>query len=171
MSINKGKIFEQQFKSSVPDYCLLIRLNDPPQSFQKTARFSIQNPCDYLMFDTKHKLYLPIELKSTKSKSMPYSMVRQNQIESLTKFAGYDNVIPGFLLNYRDDDSYIERCYFMHINNFDKMMNNTTKKSFNEVDILLNGAIKICGIKSRTRWTWNVDGFLIEISERYNKSL
>lgn len=168
VAVNKGKIFEQQFKLSVPDYCLLHRLNDPPQSFQKTARFSIQNPCDYMMFDTKHRLFLPIELKSTKSKSMPYSMVRENQIESLMKFSEYDYVVPGFLFNYRDDDAHFERCYFMHITDFSKMKNNTMKKSYNEIDIIMNGAVKVDGSKARTRWTWAIDGLLEKIYDKYN---
>lgn len=169
MSVNKGKVFEQQFKACVPDYCLLIRINDPPQSFQKTARFSIPNPCDYLMFDTKRKLYLPIELKSTKLRSMPYSMIREHQIESLTKFSQYKGVVPGFLLNYRDDDTHFERCYFVRIDEFNTMAKNTNKKSFNEIDILqIADAIKIDGVKARTRWTWDIDGLLEKIDNRYN---
>lgn len=169
MSVNKGKVFEQQFKACVPDYCLLIRINDPPQSFQKTARFSIPNPCDYLMFDTKRKLYLPIELKSTKLRSMPYSMIREHQIESLTKFSQYKGVVPGFLLNYRDDDTHFERCYFVRIDEFNTMAKNTNKKSFNEIDILQTAdAIKIDGVKARTRWTWDIDGLLEKIYDKYN---
>lgn len=163
-----GKIFEQQFRVSVPDYCLLIRLNDSPVSVQKKLRFTPSNPCDYLIWDSKHRLFMPVELKSTKSKSMPYSMVRDNQIESLTKFSEYECVVPGFLLNYRDDDTHFERCYFMHIVDFNKMMKNTIKKSYNEIDIIMNGAIKLDGTKARIRWTWDVDGLLEKIYDRYN---
>lgn len=170
MSTNKGKVFESQFKASVPDYCLLIRLNDPPQALKKSSalRFVPSNPCDYLAFDSKRKMFLPIELKSTKSKSMPYSMIRDNQITSLKKFAEYDGCVPGFLFNYRDDEKHFERCYFMHIYDFNKMMRDTDKKSFNEIDVLLNGVIKVDGSKARTRWTWDIDGLFEEIYKRYN---
>ena len=51
---NVGKVFENDFKQSVPqEYCLLHRLPDPPQSFKrsKDTKFSHKNPCDFHMFD------------------------------------------------------------------------------------------------------------------------
>lgn len=95
-------------------------------------------------------------------------MVRDNQIESLMKFSEYDYVIPGFLFNYRDDDVHFERCYFIHITDFNKMKNNTAKKSYNEIDIIMNGAVKVDGSKARTRWTWDIDGLLEKIYDKYN---
>lgn len=163
-----GKIFEQQFRVSVPDYCLLIRLNDSPVSFQKRLRFTPSNPCDYLIWDSKHRLFMPVELKSTKYKNVGLSMIRENQIESLTKFANYDNVFPCFIFNFRDEDNHNDRCYCQHIEDFNKMISSIGKKSFNEINLLKYGAIKLDGIKARIRWTWDVDGLLEKIYDRYN---
>ena len=165
-SQSKGKMFEQNFRSCVPDYCLLIRLNDSPASLKKSLRFTPSNPCDYLIWDSKHKLFIPVELKSTKYKSISLSMIRDNQIESLTKFADYDGVFPCFIFNFRDEENHNDRCYCQHINDFNKMISDINKKSFNELNLLSYGAIKIDGIKARVRWTWIIDGLMDKISER-----
>lgn len=172
---NVGKLFEEQFKKSVHEHCLLIRLNDPPQSFcGGSARFSIKNPCDYILFDTKNRMLVPIELKTTKYKSMSFEdantneqqskMIHAHQIAGLTDFAKYDNVCAGFLFNFRDEDNGIERCYFQRIDDFNIMVKDIDKKSFNEIDLLRHNAIKVQGIKKRVRYIWDIDGLLEELS-------
>ena len=49
MASNVGKKFEEDIKKSIPDYCLTIRIPDPPQSFTKRSdtRFSVKNPFDF----------------------------------------------------------------------------------------------------------------------------
>lgn len=171
---NVGKVFEEQFKKSVPEYCLLIRLNDPPQSFGGgSARFSIKNPCDYILFDAKHRILVPIELKTTKYKSMSFEdvnskeqqskMIHAHQIAGLTGFAKYDNVHAGFLFNFRDENNSLERCYFQRIEDFNVMVKSIDKKSFNEIDLLKYNAVKIQGTKKRVRYIWNINGFLEEL--------
>lgn len=169
---NSGKIFEQQFKKSVPEYCLLQRLNDTAQSFKKSnfARFTPQNPCDFFMYDSKSHILYCLELKSTKFKSMGFEdvnsndnqnkMIHKHQIISLTKFSDYDGVISGFLFNFRDENNNTERTYFQDINSFNKMCNDINKKSFNEMDLILNGSIKISGTKKRLHYIWDIDGLL-----------
>lgn len=166
---NPGKAFEQRFRSCIPDYCLMIRLNDSPASVKKTMRFVPSNPCDYIMFDSKNKRLIPMELKSTKSKSIGMSMIRSNQIVGLTKFASYDNVFPCFIFNFRDEENHNDRCYCQHIDDFNRMVYDIDKKSFNEIDLIMHGAIKIDGTKAITRWAWDVDGLMGKIGERYNK--
>ena len=56
----------------------------------------------------------------------------------------------------------------MHITDFNKMKNNTMKKSYNEIDIIMNGAVKVDGSKARTRWTWDIGGLLEKIYDKYN---
>lgn len=168
-SSNPGKRFEQRFRSCVPDYCLMIRLNDSPASLKKTMRFAPSNPCDYIMFDSKNKRLIPMELKSTKSKSIGMSMIRSNQIDGLTKFASYDNVFPCFIFNFRDEENHNDRCYCQHIDDFNRMIAEIDKKSFNEIDLIMHGAIKIGGTKAITRWTWDVDGLMDKIGEYKSK--
>ena len=166
MPKSSGKKFESDYKKSIPDYCLLIRLNDSPAAFKQTLRFTPNNPCDYIVFDTKHRLLFPVELKSTKYKSISLSMIRSNQIDGLTKFASYDNVFPCFIFNFRDEENHNDRCYCQHISDFNRMIAEIDKKSFNEIDLIMHGAIKIGGTKAITRWTWDVDGLMDKIGER-----
>lgn len=171
--INSGKKFEQQFKLSVPDYCLLQRLNDPPQSFtqSKTTKFSVKNPCDFFLFDSVSHILYCLELKTTKYKSMTFEditsdkeqnkMIHKHQIMSLLEFSKYENVTAGLLLNFRDEDKKIERTYFQNISDFYSMSKIINKSSFNEIDLIMKGnAVKISGIKKRVNFVWDIDEFL-----------
>lgn len=167
---NSGKIFEQDFKSSIPSHILLIRLNDSPQAFSKSklTRFTHRTPCDFLLFDG-YTLY-PVELKTTKYRSISFDdingdddqnkMIHKHQIIGLTEFSKYENVKAGFFFNFRDEENDCERCYFQRIEDFNDMVKKIDKKSFNELDLLTVGkAIKIQGEKKRTRYKWCLDEF------------
>lgn len=175
--MNTGKIFENDFRSSInKDRCLLIRLNDQPQSFAKTAKFSLKSPCDFILYDSLTKRLIPLELKTTKYKSISFDklnesdnsssskMIHRHQIIGLENFSKFDGVISGFLYNFRDEQHDTERTYFQNIKDFLKMYREINKQSFNELDILLYGAKKINGIKKRTKFHWNIDELLDSIS-------
>lgn len=169
MAKNVGKIFEDSIKQSVPDNMFLVRLNDAPQAFKKSnlTRFTPRNPFDYICFDTNSRTLFCLELKSTSNKYMSFEdidsdeeqnkMIHKHQILGLLNASNYQNVIAGFLLNFRLEDG--ELTYFMEINKFQKMCKEINKKSFNIMDAVLHGAIKINGSKKRTRWCWNLDEF------------
>lgn len=168
---NKGKIFEEDFIKSVPKHCYLHRIKDTSQSYQKSenTKFTRNNPCDFFMFDTINRLFYAIECKSTKSKSMNYQtnkdddsskMIKYHQIESLKKISNFNGTVAGLLLNFRNDDTNLQRTYFIHINDFENMRRKLDKKSFNEMDLILNKAIKIQGNKKRTRYSWDIEEFL-----------
>lgn len=181
MAKNSGKTFEQAIKVSLPDYCFVQRLYDPPQSFVQSAetRFSNKNICDYIVFDTKHKLLYLCELKTTKYKSMSVEdihdenpvnkMIHKHQILGLNQCSDYDNVVPCFILNFRNEGLNEQRTYFMHIDNFMQMIATINKKSFDEIDLIQNGAIKINGQRKRTRYTWDMDEFLSKYSLNFCK--
>ena len=169
---NSGKIFEIDFKNSInEDRCLLIRLNDQPQSFAKSARFSLKPPCDFVLYDSQTKLFIPLELKTTKFKSMSYedineenpnsAMIHKHQLESLLSFSQYDGVKAGLLLNFRTEETDIQRTYYISIQNFLDMCKKINKKSVNEIDLITLGkAIKLDGEKKRIRYKWDIDGFI-----------
>ena len=169
---NYGKAFEQQFKISVPDYCLLHRLRDSAQSFNQSnlTRFAWDNPCDFLLFDSIARILYCLELKTTKNKYMTFEdidsdeqqnkMIHKHQILSLLEFAKFENVMAGFIFNFRDEVHNMERTYFQDAVSFNKMCKSINKSSFNEMDLLLNGAIKINGTKKRVKYTWDIDEFL-----------
>lgn len=170
---NEGKKFESVIKDSIPDYAKLLRLPDPPQSFTKRSdtKFSKKNPYDYECFDgTKGVLYC-WELKTTSNKYMSYHTCKQDeddgksaniawhQIEGLTKASKYQNVIAGFLCNFRLDNGE-QLLYFLNIKDFNKMRESINKKSFNIMDCILYGGKKIEGKKLRVNYRWDLDSFL-----------
>ena len=163
MAKNVGKKFEEDFSNSVESDWFCHRLKDTAQSYNnsKDTKFSWENPYDYMLFNGNTLFCL--ELKSTCQKYMGFQvdkedksskMIKWHQIESLTKASKHENVIAGFLLNFRlDNDEQI--TYFFNIKDFNKMIENINKKSFSIIDIVLNGAIKIQGTKKRTRYSWD----------------
>ena len=95
--MNKGKVFEQEWrKSSENQDLLIIRLTDSDMSFNPNkelrSRFTIQQPCDYIMHYHGNIFFL--EMKSTHSKSMSFQreekdsgMIKLHQINSLVNLA------------------------------------------------------------------------------------
>ena len=165
------------------------RLKDSGQSFVNFAKnsktnFSWDNECDFFIFDDKHRLLFAVENKTTKFKSMNWEskeeyeqnkksgkkstkLIKYHQIKSLNGFDIFNHVIPCFILNFRSEDNKIQRTYFIHIKNFMKIITTITKKSFDEIDLIRNGAIKINGYLKRTRYAWNIDEFLCNYSMDY----
>lgn len=180
---NKGKVFEDAFKSSLPAHCLLIRIPDPPHSWDhgNATRFAVKNPCDFIMFDSHARVQYCLELKTTKSKSMSYDdvslpksegkMVKKHQIEALTDFGMFDYVRAGFLFNFRDETSCVETTYFQDIRSFNEMRGKICKKSFNEKDLMEYNAVVVNGKKKRTLYSWDIDGLLSELDAKYEKWL
>ena len=173
--MNVGKQFELDFKNSVPDNCILIRIPDPPQSFTQRddTKFSNKNLCDFYCYDTFRKIFYAFELKSTKNKYISFEditeekpvkkMIHKHQIIGLTKYLQYNNVVSGFIYNFRDEKNNTERTYFQNIKDFNTMCKKINKFSFNEIDLLLNNAIKIQGQKKRVHYKWDLQEFF------YNK--
>lgn len=168
---NKGKIFEEDWKKSVPDYCLAIRLPDPPQAFTQRSdtKFSHKNPCDFIIFDGWRRMLFPMELKSTKAKSFTVQlteddsdtkMVKYHQINGLTKMSKYECVQPVFVFNFRNEKTGEQTTYIQKIQDFNRMMSEVEKASFNENDLNLYEAIEVMGDKKRTRYAWDIDGIL-----------
>ena len=167
MSSNIGKNFEADFKKSVPSYSLLYRLPDSAQAFGGTnkLRFSSKNPFDYLMWDSKNRVLYALELKTVAGKAISFERSKEekgeihfHQIEGLNRWNEYDGTVCGFVVAFRG----IEKTVFIDISEFNKLINCISKKSFN-FDDLDNYKIKYTIIgqqKARTRYTYDVDGFL-----------
>lgn len=169
---NVGKRFEEDFKNSIPSYCFVHRLKDSAQSYNNSAStaFAWDNECDFFVLDTKTHFLYAIECKTTKYKSMSVQlnkddnpgMVKYHQIDSLTKMSEYDRLLPGFFFNFRHFEgkkNAFESLYWQNIDDFNLMMNKNGKKSFNELDLLMNNAVKISGDKKRSRYRWDIKEF------------
>lgn len=180
MAKNVGKKFESVIKDNCPDYVKITRIPDPPQSFTQRSdtAFSRKNPYDYEIFDTVHRIEYCLELKSTSQKYLSYHTCEQDekekknvniqwhQIEGLTKASEYENVIAGFLLNFRLDNGE-QLLYFLNIKDFNSFMKSSNKKSLNIMDVVLCGGIKINGKKLKVNYRWDLDEFLENQSKIY----
>ncbi|MBC5688219.1 hypothetical protein H8S37_04655 [Mediterraneibacter sp. NSJ-55] len=174
ISKNEGKLFEDDFKKSIPDYCWFKRLNDNAASFSggTNTRFASDNECDFLLFDTARQKLLPIELKSTQSSfsfwredfennSKKHTFqIKKNQIVGLQKWSKYSNVICGFILNFRNKNN---ATYFVNIKDFLQYTSTLLKKSINYNDVLQMNPVNIENDKKRTRYRYNIDNFLLEV--------
>ena len=165
--LNAGKIFENNFKKSIPDNIFYLRLKDSASSFGQDScatRFTLQNPYDALLFDGEY-LYT-FELKSTEGTSFSFQkegdttskMIKYHQIEGLLNSSNYKNIHSGFVFDFRKSETY-----FLPISKFVNFMKNTNKVSINEKDIIENGGIKIQKKKKIKNYTYDIDLLLKEI--------
>lgn len=166
MAQNIGKIFENAIKKSTPDYALLYRLPDPPQSFGGgNLRFSNRNPFDFLLWDSiRHKLYA-LEMKTVVGKSISFERSKEekkeihyHQIKGLNDWNEYDGITCGFVIEFRQ----IETTVFIDIDEFNKLVAAIPKKSFSfdDLDIYDIRYLIIEQKKARTRYTYDIDKFL-----------
>ncbi len=174
MAKNPGKIFEEDVTKSIDNEKFFVhRLKDSAQAYNnsRATSFTWDNPCDLFVFNPISKTLFTIEEKTTKYGSFtfddPYGdgkeskMVKRHQILSLKDFAKYRGVYPMFLFNFREvGEDKVQLTYAQHINDFMNMLDNINgKKSFNLMDVVKNGGIKINGFKKRTRYTWDMEKF------------
>lgn len=168
--MNAGKKFEQNFANSVPDDVYFMRIKDSANNFSRSesSTFATTNPFD--CFIVYEGLFLPIELKTTKGKSFSVQSqnlengkdIKYHQIKSLEKSQSFDNIYAGFILDFRDSNTY-----WINILDFLKFMNNTKKKSINENDIIMNNPILINKKIMRVNYKYDVRNMLDCIVWRY----
>ena len=163
-----GKLFEEQWKRSIPEDVYYLRLKDNPSSFGKDSsfvRFTLNNPFDCLVF--YNGFLFPLELKSTSSKSISIQtkkeekgkMIKINQIEGLSKSNKYENIFSGFLFDFRES----EKTFWMGINDFLKFQEVNNKKSINEKDIIKYNAIEVEKEKKKTRYVFSVKKLIEDV--------
>lgn len=133
--MNTGKIFEENFKKSIPEDTYYLRLHDSSIGFDienSSQRFALKSPYDCILY-RKGKLYC-LELKSVEKGAINYSgsnpKIKEHQINELIKASGY-GCHAGFILNFRKT----ENTYFLPIAQFEFIRQTSAKKSLNESDI------------------------------------
>lgn len=139
MAKNIGKIFEHDFSRCIPDYVAVLRIPDSAQSFNRTAlRFSIRNPFDYLMWNSKTSTLYALELKTVKGKSISFERSKEDngeihlhQIQGLEKLDKFSGIVAGFIIEFRE----VPLTIFLPISEFIRLQNETSKKSFNIKDL------------------------------------
>ena len=175
ITVNAGKKFEDCFCNSVPEHVLVKRLNDNASAWSggTNTRFSSNNQCDYILFESQKRKFLALELKTTKHNRLSYwrkdfedktkkqtFMIRKCQILGLEAWSKFDNTICGFVINF---SSINNDTFFVYINEFLKYTNSLDKKSINYDDVLNMNPIKIGNHLLRTNYRYNVDNFLKEV--------
>lgn len=112
-----GSAFEEQFEDSCKHLGIFFHRNRDvfiPPDLRMRVRVP-KNLYDYFMFYGQHLFAL--ELKSTKEKSLSLSesVIKPHQIQALIDAQKYDNIIAGFLVNFRECDN---KTYFVPIESF-----------------------------------------------------
>lgn len=169
---NVGKIFENNIKKSCPDWLFVYRPPDSAVSFnlqkKSNVRFSNKSPCDFFFFDGKNGNLFAIECKTFKERcsferdKSDKGIIHFHQIEFLLKFSQYENIISGFLLDFRNSDN----TYFLHILDFLNLIKNINKKSFNEKDMLkFSNPILIDKIKLKINYRYDIEKLLLEFAK------
>ena len=164
-----GKIFEDNWKKSVPENIWIHRPPDAAQSFDRISnlRFSQKSPCDYMMFDGCH--FFCLELKSVAGKSISFERtekdkgeIHYHQIQYLKSCLNYKNIISGLVIDFRGTDN----TWFLHINQWDALINSITKKNFNESDLFsYSHPILISKKKLKVNYRYNIQQFIDDVTE------
>lgn len=164
-----GKVFEDNWKKSVPGNIWIYRPPDAAQSFNQSSnlRFSQKSPCDYMMFDGHH--FFCLELKTVVAKSISFERTKKDkgeihyhQIEYLKSCLNFKNVIPGLIIDFRGADN----TWFLHIKEWDGLINSIDKKSFNESDLLsYSHPILISKKKLKVNYRYNIQQFIDDVTE------
>lgn len=169
MAKNIGKIFEQDFSKSTPVYVGILRIPDAAQSFCHSAylRFSRKNPFDYLLWNPKSLTLYALEHKTVKGKSISFERSKEDngeihihQIDGLADFSKVGECVCGFIIEFRE----IETTIFLQIDEFIKLRDVITKKSFTLNDLNNNNInyIVIPQAIIKTHYKYDVESFLIK---------
>lgn len=177
---NAGKVFEDNFQQSVKDCPLPIffdRIKDVsiPPDLRMRVRVS-KNKYDCYLFAKEH--LFPLELKSTKENRISFSeaIIKQHQIDNLLEASTFDNVISGFIFNFREPEN---KVYFIPIEDFmtyKKIAENDIKihnykskinKSSMSINICAEIGIEIKGFKKKINYHYHIGDFIEEAIKNY----
>lgn len=168
--MNPGKKFEQSFANSVPKDIYFMRIKDSANNFTRSSRssFATSNPFDCFMLYEGY--FMPMELKSTKSTSFSIQSknkedgkdIKYHQIVSLQRAQTFKNVIAGFVLDFRESNTY-----WISIDDFTKFLSSTTKKSINEKDVVEHNGIIVSKTIMRVNYKYDISELLKNITERF----
>ena len=111
-----------------------------------------------------------IEAKTVAHKSISFERekkdagdIHYHQIKGLNEWNKYDGIICGFIVEFRE----LEKTIFLEIRQFNKLVNVIKKKSFtlNDLDNNKINYYTITQKKARTRYTYDLDSFLLKMQK------
>jgi penicillin-binding protein-related factor A (putative recombinase) len=154
---NPGKLFEQDFQNSVPDFAYLYRLKDCPGWVSActcpngaSPRFMPSNDYDYGLYWDGN--FWALELKSVAGVSIRHDALRSNQKAGLSRASGFDGLHAGVLVEFR---KYGE-AWFIPISNWIQHQAESDKKSMNIKEIRADLGFQMHGKKLVSRMRWDV---------------
>ena len=120
-----------------------------------------------MMFDGYR--FFCLELKTVAGKSISFERtekdkgeIHYHQIEYLKNCSQYQNIIPGLIIDFRGTDN----TWFLHIKEWDGLINSIDKKSFNESDLLsYSHPILISKKKLKVNYRYDVEKFIKNVTE------
>jgi penicillin-binding protein-related factor A (putative recombinase) len=178
LPLTPGKQFEKSFEDSAKkDKIFIYRIKDSTSAFNpkcmtcpnSKTQFTVKNSCDSFLF--KSPQLLPLEFKSTKSKSISLSdkIIRPQQIKSLTEWLEYEGIVAGFIFNFREVNN---ATYFLHIKDFNDYVANPDRKNKSSVPISYcdEVGIKIINKVLKTNYRYDIKEFIDQINNKYEVS-
>ena len=159
-----GKVFEEEIKASIPKEYWFYRFKDNASSFSggENTRFTTSNIADCEVM-TEEFLFI-LELKSHKGSSIPFTCIRKNQIEEMSK-VDHIRIKPYFILNYREK----EKTFAVEARELKNFMESTERKSI-PFDWCRENGIEITGIKKKVRFKYKLDEFFNKASHDHHIS-
>jgi len=123
--MNPGKMFEQDFAKSAPEWLEVIRLVDSGGwGKADELRFTPSNICDFIAFSEKtHRLY-KLELKSVAGKSLPFGNINKKKLDKLCEKVTF-LIQPSIVINYRK----VNQTYLIPAREVQAFMNLGERKS------------------------------------------
>ena len=163
--LNRGKVFEQNIRKSIPkcNNIFYYRLKDTASSYyggNENLRFSQNNIADAFLFHVGYyrtQLYI-LEYKNHKGKSLPLSCIKENQLKGMIEANKNQNVVPMLVVFFED----IEKCYSLDIEEVEKFINNSERKSI-PIDYFEQYGVEIETIKLKTNYRYNIEKWLNNI--------
>lgn len=185
MSKNPGKIFEEDIQKSAKRQDIFFhRIKDlhiPYKVRMILAKHNLKlqtSKNEYDNFIYHYPYLLPVELKSTQSKSLNFDKIEDHQIENLLRDHAPDKGrIAGIIINFR---SYDNGTFYVPIDKFNTYKNvaegkdtetsyiNKINKSSIPLGICQEIGIEIPNAKKRTRYFYDIEKMIGDITNRYS---
>lgn len=156
MAKNKGKMFEEDFKKSVPEWAWCYRFKDGTANFNgsknENVRFQAHNICDFQVM--AYRTLFLFELKSHEGASIPFSCIRANQLEEMSAIY-HPDIKAYFVFNFRD----IQNTYAVLAADVKEFIETTDRKSI-PIKWCIENGIEIKSEKKKVRFRYFLEEFL-----------
>ena len=169
--VNKGKAFENAFKSSCKKQGIFCtRLRDNQLSFVSDNK-TPQQPYDYEIYDFPYLICC--ELKATHLPSVSFEreknqkvkkMLHYHQIEGLEKASQYNGVFSLLVFDFQTSGV----TYALTIEKFLEFFHSTDKQSISEKDVISLSPIVVDKKMLRTNYEYNIKDIFDELDKIYH---